>query len=137
MSIPHSNPSRNPRVFFRKNVKKDPSTSGPIQKKGARSTRVPRHKTLIPAIHEENSPEKSFYRHFLELPLRIVIDPHPSLFFSSHTEPATAFLIEQTPSKARVHVPIVDRHCSTLVLDTINTIPSKHDHHPLKDQDPY
>src|SRR5437879_673057 len=31
----------------------------------------------------KKSARKKFYRHFGKLPLRIVIDPHPSLFFSS------------------------------------------------------
>src|SRR2546427_6044210 len=68
--------------------------------------------------------QKKSFTALSKFPCENYYGPHPPLFFSSHTEPATGFLKEQTPSKARIHVPIVDRHCSTLVLDTINTIPS-------------
>src|SRR2546426_7146903 len=35
--------------------------------------------------------KKSFTGHFSNLPLRIVIDPHPSLFFSSHADDTNTF----------------------------------------------
>src|SRR5207245_7649232 len=87
------------RVLYSKNVKNN--LQQPIQpgKKGPRSTRVPRHKPPIPTIHEENSPEKKVLQALFKFTLRIVIGPHPPLFFSSHTDPATAFIKEQTRQK--------------------------------------
>src|SRR2546426_10288552 len=96
---------------------------------------VPRHKPTDSNYPRGKFSRKKVLRALSKFPCENYYGPHPPLFFSSHTEPPTAFLKEQTPSKARIHVPL--RHCSPLLLDTINTIPSKHDHHPLKDQDPY
>src|SRR5438309_10252437 len=132
MSTSEACHTKNPIRTLVQLVKNKPRNQSHSRKKGARSTRVPRHKTLIPTIHEENSPEKKFYRHFQNSPVKIIMAPTPIIFLQPHR--TTPWLPHgANPSKARIHVPIVDRHCSTLVLDTINTIPSKDDHHPLKD----
>src|SRR5712664_1931458 len=59
MSIPHTNPSRKTRVFLWKNVKTILQQSLQTRKKGAISTRVPRHKTLVstPSDGRHCSPE--------------------------------------------------------------------------------
>src|SRR5947209_9884922 len=78
--------------------------------------------------------KKKFYKHFQNSPVKIIMAPTPH-YFSPATQNQPGLPHGANPSKARIHVPL--RHCSPLLLDTINTIPSKHDHHPLKDQDPY
>src|SRR5438128_7025033 len=71
-------------------VRKQSLIASHPRKKGEHSNKLPRHKTLVLS---RTHPEKKFCKHFPELALRIVIDPHPPLFFSSHSRP---LLIEQT-----------------------------------------
>src|SRR2546427_13020845 len=64
--------------------------------------------------------KKKFYRHFQNSPVKIIMAPTPH-YFSPATQNQPRHSSRANPSKARIHVP--RRHCSPLLLHTINTIP--------------
>src|SRR2546428_13924229 len=135
MSIPRANPHRKQESSTAKMSKTISNGPSNLEKRDKDQHESQDTKHPIPTIHEENSPEKKVLQALSKFPCENYYGPHHPLFFSSHTEPIHGIPHGANPSKARIHVPL--RHCSPLLLDTINTIPSKHDHHPLKDQEPY
>src|SRR5438445_13824031 len=99
MSIPRRDPGRKQGSSTARMSKTTSNSPSNLEKRDQDQHESQDTKQPIPTIHEENSPAKKFYSHFQNSPVKIIMAPTPHYFFSSHTEPATAFLKEQTRQK--------------------------------------
>src|SRR5438132_9435877 len=110
MSIPRTKPGRKQGSSTSRMSKTTSNSPSNLEKRDKDQHESQDTNQPIPTIHEENSPEKKVLQALSKFPCENYYGPHPPLFFSSHTGPATAFLKDQTRQKPE----------STCPLDTVH-----------------
>src|SRR5438309_3905893 len=90
MSIPRPNPGRKQGSSTARMSKTTSNSPSNLEKRDKDQHESQDTNPPIPTIHEENSPEKKVLQALSKFPCENYYGPHPSLFFSSHTEPARA-----------------------------------------------
>src|SRR2546422_11419468 len=81
MSIPRPNPGRTQGSSTARMSKTTSNSPSNLEKRDQDQQESQDTNPPIPTIHEENSPEKkSFYRHFQNSPVKIIMAPTPHYF---------------------------------------------------------
>src|SRR2546427_4450487 len=99
MSIPRSNPGRKQGSSTARMSKTTSNSPSNPEKRDQDQHESQDTNHYFQLSHEENSPEKKVLQALSKFPCENYYGPHPSLFFSSHTEPPHGSLMEQTRQK--------------------------------------
>src|SRR2546425_12882870 len=120
MSIPRPNPGRKQGSSTARMSKTTSNSPSNLEKRDQDQHESQDTKHRFQLSTRKILQKKSFTSTF-KIPLGKLLWPPPLIIFSPATQNQPGLPHGANPSKARIHVPL--RHCSPLLLDTINTIP--------------
>src|SRR5437899_3888416 len=80
MSIPRPNPGRKQGSSTARMSKTTSNSPSNLEKRDKDQHESQDTNPPIPTIHEESSPEKKFYKHFQNSPVKIIMAPTPHYF---------------------------------------------------------